>query len=332
MWSRVVPFNRSMWCYSISMQKAMKKGRRKPYKWWVSGVFTLLILIFTLVVWREEKSGGSCYETNSPPTQDDSAMPGSLSRDDISKKQETPQKADKTSTNSESYLCRLIAPANLPNIYLVLIGIGGILAAVYTLEIISQQARSMRYQTTHLRNSVIAAQRSADAYISGERAWVVGELVPLAVKYSDGRWYRFVENKPVGMSDTEVAAGQHLQYTLRLTNLGRTPAFIVKYEIYCFWIKTPKELIDFGQPYHFVAGGSSWDAETFSISEYVRTATDTNQVFLHVILSYQHVFSKMYVAEEQFAYVFSVEHNMLQRIIGIPDTYEKQRQDEIRAN
>jgi hypothetical protein len=31
-------------------------------RWWIGGFFTLLIILFTLIVWREQKSGGACYE------------------------------------------------------------------------------------------------------------------------------------------------------------------------------------------------------------------------------------------------------------------------------
>jgi len=305
----------------------MKSGSKtRVYRWWLGGVFVLVILVITLIVRWQEKSGGACYETNSADASTDSFPSQPLSLNEFPEKQETPQKANKPRSNSESYVCRLIAPANLPNIYLVFIGIGGIFAAIFTLEIISQQ-------TDILRKSAEEAKKSAEAYISGERAWVAGELMPFASRYSNGRWYRFVENTPVEMSDKEIIAGQHLQFTLRLINLGKTPAFIVNYNIYCLRVKTSREAIAFGQPYRFISGGDSWDIQMFNISEYAKTATDADPVMIDVTLFYQHVFSKTDVAEEHIVYMFLPETDTLQRITGIPPlTYEKQQKGETKAN
>ncbi len=60
-----------------------------------------------------------------------------------------------------------IAPQSWSNWALVLVGVGGIWAALRTLRAIRRQARSMRRQTTILRNNV-------NALIASERAWVDG--------------------------------------------------------------------------------------------------------------------------------------------------------------
>jgi len=227
---------------------------------------------------------------------------------------------------SETFLCRVLAPANLPNVFLVLVGIAGIIVAIGTLEILGRQ-------TDIFEKSADAALLNAQAVMNSERAWLVVELKPLALRYSDGQWYRFVEDKPVAMSAAEILAGQHLQYTLRFINLGKTPAFIVKYEIYCLRANVPREVIEFGQPYLFLAGGGLMDMETINVSEYTKTTASTDWVLIGATVSYQHVFSKTYVAEEQAVYRFSTETNSLQRIVGIPPgTYEKQQKQEAETN
>jgi hypothetical protein len=52
--------------------------------------------------------------------------------------------------------------ATRANWALVIVGIGGILAAIWTLRYIRRQADLMELQTTILKDSVVAAQRSAD--------------------------------------------------------------------------------------------------------------------------------------------------------------------------
>jgi hypothetical protein len=103
---------------------------------------------------------------------------------------------------------------------LVIVGSLGVCAAYRTLRAIERQARimrrqtrhiarqalSMRRQTTHLRNSVETSKASVDALIATERAWIDGELIC----HHDLGIYR---------------------YTLKIRNLGRTPAQIRSYEI-----------------------------------------------------------------------------------------------------
>jgi hypothetical protein len=180
----------------------------RPFKWWDVGVFTLVIVVFTLAVWRAEKSGGACYDQNCSHNFVDPATQGAVIGD---------------TTNPESYLCRLIAPANLPTIYLVFIGIGGILAAFRTLGTIQQQtahisrqALSMRRQTTILRNSVRAARKgakaallNAQAVIDSERAWMVGMAAGHRL------------NEPPN-------GNNNLRYNCKITNIGRTPSKILE--------------------------------------------------------------------------------------------------------
>ena len=128
------------------------------------------------MVWREQKAGGSCYQTDTAsqkignllsPAPNAQALPGESA---------SPNQTDKASANSESYFCRLITPANLPTDYLVIVGVGGVFAALATLQVLSRQAQSVRYQTTHLKNAAIAAKISADALIASERAWILVEM------------------------------------------------------------------------------------------------------------------------------------------------------------
>jgi hypothetical protein len=94
------------------------------------------------------------------------------------------------------------------------------------------QMELMRSQSDATQDAALAAKASTDALVNSERAWVVAELIPQAVKFIDNRWYRFVGDKPVAMSTAELLAGHHLKYKLKLTNMGRTPA-----QIFCFTIR-----------------------------------------------------------------------------------------------
>ncbi|MHB1794673.1 MAG: hypothetical protein ACYCPO_06865 [Acidobacteriaceae bacterium] len=64
---------------------------------------------------------------------------------------------------SEGYFKRLFSPEDAPNIALVVVGIGGILAALCTLRVVKEQVNVMKIQTGILAESVAAATESANA-------------------------------------------------------------------------------------------------------------------------------------------------------------------------
>jgi hypothetical protein len=128
------------------MEKPVKQ-KTTPYMRWIVGVFSVLIFVFTLIVCWAEKSGGACYKQRDSQREEDRIS--LLTVDGLEKEQESSQQTNSPAAYSESYLCRLIAPANLPNIYLVLIGIGGVFVALFTLKSIHHQAVQARKQTQY---------------------------------------------------------------------------------------------------------------------------------------------------------------------------------------
>lgn len=200
---------------------------------WIIGLFTLLILGFTFVVWREQKSGGSCYQQEGSqkatnPEISQMSFATVVSEDGPVQQSTSPQEAHRAAANSESYPCRLIAPANLPTDYLVIVGIGGVFVAVSSLNIISRQARSMRYQTTHLRNSVIQARKAAKATRDSVRAIEAQAAIMQDTAKRQLRAYMCVS---AGMVVFKWPGFPEAQITIR--NFGQSPAYDVRH-----WIHT----------------------------------------------------------------------------------------------
>jgi hypothetical protein len=220
-------------------------------------------------------------------------------------------------------------------IALTAVGIIGICVAIKTLKAlkiqaaamrrqtrhIARQALSMRRQTTLLRESSEAAKRSADAYIAAERAWLFVELVPAAHLYSDGRWYRYsAEGRPIGMSDKEVAAGEHLQQTIRITNMGRTPGIITRYQIAVTGEEenSPARVVVSGNPYHSLAGEKSLDINWDTLDAFEFIQGHRIVVFVGDVI-YHHVFDKFKTDEQRFVYVFDpATDKQLRRMVGGP--------------
>src|SRR6266436_332529 len=82
------------------------------------------------------------------------------------------------------------------------------------------QMEIMQNQARATETAANAANKSAEALINSERAWVIAELAPQAVPFGD-HWGRFVGKGHASPSPEEIRAGHHLRYKLKLTNMGR---------------------------------------------------------------------------------------------------------------
>lgn len=101
-------------------------------------LYVLVFIGFTFLVWRVQKTSGACHD-------------------------------------SDSYLCKLISATNLPTDYLVITGILGVFAAVFTLKSIHHQAVQMRKQTK-------ISEQNIHLFISKERARLAVDFKPLKLK------------------------------------------------------------------------------------------------------------------------------------------------------
>jgi len=102
---------------------------------------------------------------------------------------------------------------------LVVVGLGGTAAAIWTLLMIRRQTTAIERQVHEMQNTSlqtdrlieeatkqsIAAKKSADVIINSERAWVDGELSRESLELTD--------------------------YSLKIANLGRTPAQILGWQV-----------------------------------------------------------------------------------------------------
>jgi hypothetical protein len=109
--------------------------------------------------------------------------------------------SNRSEDHPDSYLRKLISPESLPNLILCLVGIAGVIVAVFTVKYIATQARIMRHQSILLRHQVRAsiktvevANMSIEMSISKQRARLRVEISPLdmADKVGDTHMVRLV--------------------------------------------------------------------------------------------------------------------------------------------
>jgi hypothetical protein len=142
-----------------------------------------------------------------------------------------------------------------------------------------------------------------------ERAWLVVELVPVCARYGvDRTWYRPIADSQAPLSQAELEAGEQFRHQLVITNMGRTPALIIKYEISCSRESTHppiEQSMDFGMPYRSLAATWSYIAREVNLGQFIRESPDEVRVYFSGSVTYQHVFSRNESVQEEFAYFFS---------------------------
>ena len=117
----------------------------------------------------------------------------------------------------ESYFRRLVAPENAPNIALVLVGLFGIMVALFTLRKIQQQTKAAE-------DAAKAALLNAKALISAERPWIVLETR----MQKSGAFMFFVKN--VGKSVAKITSIRS-RIPVVTESLPDTPEYPPEYEL-----------------------------------------------------------------------------------------------------
>jgi hypothetical protein len=109
----------------------------KQWWWLIVAVFAIALA----VAWLEERCQAQAYHCRaSYAAQTQSER---LSGDISLSEQAAEQQAIAAACEPNGYFCRLFAATNLPTVLLVLIGVGGVWAALRTLTVIEQQATAI---------------------------------------------------------------------------------------------------------------------------------------------------------------------------------------------
>lgn len=198
--------------------------------------------------------------------------------------------------------------------FLAIVGASGVWAAFKILTAINHQAEIMVRQT--------------EAMINSERAWVVPELRPHAYQGEDGSWYR---QNNVRITSEEALAGEHLLYSLKLTNMGRTPAQILGFELrYACLPEGDIDLPKNGEAqfaeireFHHLLGAEGNSVEI--LDHHINTKQHMNDSWdairrlektavVYGSVRYRHIFSAKDDSYADFCYVYAVSLNRLRSV------------------
>jgi len=286
-------------------------------------------LAFALPVYGQEKSPQSDSHEQRAQDKIETTPPRQIAPSNsgvVINQQTSPEQKDRAASSSNTYFSRLFSPENLPSIGLLLATVVGIAVAIRTL-------RTLVRQTEATEVAAKAAMLNAQALVSSERARVIVELVPQAIRSRDNQWCRFIGGKPVHMTEDEILAGRHLRYTMKLTNMGRTPAEILSFRI-CYshlpngarelpqddvgelleerefdHLLGPADSIEIQEPMVDVNDNLGRSIEEIRAIRELRTT-----LVVHGLVRYRHIFSGGDTETSEFCYAYSPVTDRLNKV------------------
>jgi hypothetical protein len=207
------------------------------------------------------------------------------------------------------------------------------LVAIFGLELkeYKRQGRERKEQHEESAAQLKIMQSQADALVNSERAWVVAELVPQAVRFDNKHWCRIVGDGRVSMSIEEILAGHHLRYRLKLTNMGRTPAqifgFTIRYSCLGEGIRDlPEDAGGIQASYRSFEQLLGANGQAVEIREpivdvglYISDDVDAvkrmeKTAVIHGSIKYRHMFSSTDDCYADFCYVYTVDEERLSSV------------------
>ncbi len=185
---------------------------------------------------------------------------------------------------------------------------------------------AIRKQAKIADKAAQAALINAQAVIATERALVVPKLYPLGRKKTDGRWYR-EDGTPYTTEETLL--GKHMLHALRITNVGRTPAHILSFQIgYTCLLEgvtdispdTSDDLVERSEFDYLLAGGQTIEmlAPVDILEKMASSWTEIRERKKTAIfrgwVKYRHIFSETEECQSDYCYDFSVDSERLSSV------------------
>lgn len=182
------------------------------------------------------------------------------------------------------------------------------------------------------RDAANAAARSVSALINSERAWLIVEILPV-YRRIDNLWCRPVKGGLAAVSEYELVHGYHLRHKMKLTNMGRTPAHILRFQI--GYSRLPEwatevpegslgDCVEAREFDHALGGADSIEVLEPVIDIFNNRGSTSDQInavdelratlVVHGWVEYQHIFDSENSERVDFCYSYSPSAHRLNRI------------------
>ena len=114
---------------------------------WV--VIAVTFLVTFIISWQAYRCQTYVSTCDASRTAQISVSAGNNNKADT-EKEKSQEETPGACANANRYLCLILTPANMPAIYLVILGLGGVIVGMGTLGVIEKQTHVMERQTTAL--------------------------------------------------------------------------------------------------------------------------------------------------------------------------------------
>ena len=184
--------------------------------------------------------------------------------------------------------------ANAPNWALVLVGVGGVVAALLTLRALRKQSDLLQDQTAATKDNAVSAKLSAQAVLNSERAWIEIKLGP-------------PEKHPLDQEPSDL-----FECSIQIENHGRTVARIESVQVGadCISGPYPKEPFNYQtKSFHSLLGsGQQVTIDGFSADhgfpDWRSILDGTKRGVLRITVKYRDVVEATTLRETTAVYIF----------------------------
>lgn len=234
---------------------------------WITATITALVAV--IISWEAKRCYAEAEKCKSAPQAEFFLAPLQTRITASVNQKQPPDETSRACAHADRYLCAILTPANLPTIYLVIIGVGGIVIGIGTL-------RGIQEQTTHLVNS--------------ERSWIIPRF---NYPNSDRRIRILTTSKEMV-----------IDLILTLHNSGKTPAWITERRITLKVVESIPPNPLFGDQ----KGGDFWDfphyptATENSFDDDIRCSCERVDIEGKTVIVYGYVKYRDVFCPERWAY------------------------------
>lgn len=209
----------------------------------------------------------------------------------------------------------------------ILTGVG-----IFGIRIGLKTLRGILIQAKQTARSARASEKQATALINSERAWLIVEILPVCRMFGN-EWHRPAGSGWASLSENEIIRGYHLRHTMKLTNMGRTPAQILRFQIGYSHLpqgvtELPEgsigDLVEAREFDHALGGAESIEVQEPIIDVFNNQGSTAEQVravhehratlVVHGWVEYQHVFDWNNTERVDFCYSYSPETRRLNKV------------------
>jgi hypothetical protein len=176
---------------------------------------------------RKDTNTGKAKPADSQPPKIDvvNVDTVNVTKLNVAQQPDPTRKGDNDNKESKSYLRRLVAAENLPNLILCGIGIAGVIAAICSLNVIRQQAHWMKKQTRILIQYNKATREAADAAVLNANTLLESQRPKITA---------------VGLNTFETVFNSDIpRIEIELSNKGMTTAYDCIYETWTEILPAP---------------------------------------------------------------------------------------------